>query len=177
MILENARMNRSGDHPHHRVMGLDPERAIYGTVVLMSVLAVYTGWERNPHFLGLALVIVLPTLALMLAHLFAGSMTRHMAVERRLTWPEWRQLLRDDAEFLLVAVPPLIALGISWLSPLDVFRTSQVILGLGTLTLAGWGLYAGTRAGLSTPGRFAAALAGGGIGLVVIALQIVFKPH
>jgi hypothetical protein len=70
-----------------------------------------------------------------------------MAVERRLTWPEWRQLLRDDAEFLLVAVPPLIALGISWLSPLDVFRTSQVILGLGTLTLAGWGLYAGTRPG------------------------------
>lgn len=158
-------------------MGLDPERAIYGTVVLMSVLAVYTGWEGHPHFFGLVVVIILPTLAMMLAHLFAGSMTRHMAVERALTWPEWRQLLRDDAEFLLVAIPPLVVLGISWLSPLDVFNTITLILAMGTLTLAGWGLYAGIRAGLTGWHRYAAALAGAGIGLLVIAVQIVFKPH
>jgi hypothetical protein len=87
------------------VLGLDPERAIYGTVVLMSVLAVYSGWGDHPRSVGIALVITLPTVALMLAHLFAGSMTRHMAVGRPLQGPEWRQLLRDDAEFLLAAVP------------------------------------------------------------------------
>ncbi|HEU5472368.1 MAG TPA: hypothetical protein VFV67_17080 [Actinophytocola sp.] len=170
-------MTHPQKHHHHRVMGLDPERAIYGTVVLMSVLAVYTGWEGHPHFLGIAVVIVLPTLALMLAHLFAGSMTRHMAVRRALTRPEWRQLLRDDAEFLLVAIPPITALGISWLSPLDVFDTIGVILGLGTLNLAGWGFYAGYRAGMTGWRLFASALAGGGIGVLVIAIQIVFKPH
>ncbi|HET9143937.1 hypothetical protein [Actinophytocola sp.] len=170
-------MSQSHGHHQHRVWGLDPERAIYGTVVLMSVLAVYTGWEGHPNFLGVALVITLPTLALMLAHLFAGSMTRHMAVERPLTWPEWRQLLRDDAEFLLVAVPPLVALAIGWLSPLDAFGSIQVILGLGTLMLAGWGLYAGFRAGLTGIWLIGSALAGGGIGALVIALQIVFKPH
>lgn len=143
----------------------------------MSVLAVYTGWEDHPRFVGVALVIVLPTLALMLAHLFAGSMTRHMAVQRALTWPEWRQLLRDDAEFLLVAIPPIIALAISSLSPLDVFDAVSVILGLGTLTLAGWGYYAGYRAGMTGWRLFTSALAGAGIGVLVIALQIVFKPH
>jgi hypothetical protein len=63
------------------------------------------------------------------------------------------------------------------LGPLDAFDTVRVLLGLGTVTLAAWGTFAGARAGLTGWRRAASALAGGLVGLLVIALQVAFKPH
>jgi hypothetical protein len=168
-----------GDREVLRVRGLrvSIERLVYATVVLMSVLVVYDGWADLTTYAGVAAVIIGPILALAVAHLFSEVFELHFARQRPLTREEWREVALDQLHLLLAAVPPLVILGIGWLSPLDERRTIAVLLWTGVLTLMGLSLLAARRAGFHGWRLAAACLSGGLVGLIVISLQIVLKPH
>jgi hypothetical protein len=153
------------------------DRMVYATVVLMSVLVVYDGWDQLTTFGGVAAVIVAPILALAAAHLFAEAMDAHATLRRGLTRAEWRGLVVDQGPWLLAALPPLVILGIGWVTPLDARSTIQLLLWTGLGTLMVLALLAGWRAGFRWWRLVAAGLAGGVVGLIVISLQIVLKPH
>ena len=156
---------------------LSLERLTYATVVLMSVLVVYDGWADLATFGGVAAVIVGPVLALTIAHLWAGAIEDAAELGRPLTAAEWRWQVRDQAHVMLAAVPPLLVLGFGWISPLDALGTIAVLLWTGVLTLIGLTAVAAYRAGLRGWTVVAAAVGGGLVGLLVISLQIVLKPH
>lgn len=153
------------------------DRLVYATVVLMSVLVVYDGWQELVTFLGVAAVISGPILALALAHLFAEGLHAHAEQHRPLTRHEWAWLARDQVSVLLAAVPPLVVLGVGWVSTLDALSTITVLLWTGVVTLIALAGFAGRQAGVRGWRLLVAALSGGIVGLIVISLQIVLKPH
>jgi hypothetical protein len=165
------------EHLHLGPVEVRLERVVYATVVLMSVLAVYDGWAELTTFLGVAAVIVAPLVALGVAHLFSEVMEEHYRLQRPLTRGEWRRLVRGQLTILVAAVPPLVILGIGWLSPLDPRRTIAVLLWTGVATLVGLSLVAARRAGIRGWRLALAGLSGGLVGLIVISLQVLLKPH
>jgi hypothetical protein len=167
------------DPEHLRIGPLEVrlERVVYATVVLMSVLAVYDGWAELTSFLGVAIVIVAPLVALGVAHLFSEVIEEHYRLQRPLTGAEWRRLSLGQLRILVAGVPPLVILGIGWLSPLDERRTIAVLLWTGVATLVVLSLVAARRAGIRGWRLAVAGLGGGLVGLIVISLQVLLKPH
>jgi hypothetical protein len=165
------------EHLHLGPVEIRLERVVYATVVLMSVLAVYDGWAELTSFLGVAVVIVAPLVALGIAHLFSEAIEEHYHLQRALTGAEWRRLALGQLKILVAAVPPLVILGIGWVSPLDERRTIAVLLWTGVATLVGLSLVAARRAGIRGWRLAVAGLSGGLVGLIVISLQVLLKPH
>ena len=166
-------MNRlRAPHIHWRF-----ESLVYSTVTLMSVLVVYDGWQDVATFAGVAIVIIAPTIALAIAHWFAEAVDRHASLGRPLTGREWSQLAIDQGQVLLTAVPPLNILGIGWRSPLTAPSTIVVLVWTGCLTLVGLACAAAYRSGVRGWRLVAAGALGGVVGLVVISLQVLLKPH
>ena len=153
------------------------ERLAYARVVLMSVRVVYDGWEQLATFIGVAVVILGPILALAVAHFFAEVLQGYAQFQRPLTGAElwWRVL--DQIQILFAAVPSLIVLGVGWISPLNARSTITLLLWTGVVTLIGLAALAGHRAGLRGWTWVLTALSGGLVGLIVISLQILLKPH
>ena len=106
-------------------------------------------------------------LAVVLAHLFSELLHEYAAHQRPLTASEW----------LGVAVPPLILLIIGRATSIQIADSRPVEEILGMVTLIVLSALAGRRAGLRGLRRILVSFAGGVIGLVVIVLQIVLKPH
>jgi hypothetical protein len=153
------------------------ERLTYATVVLMSVLVVYDGWEQLTTFIGVAVVIIGPILALAVAHFFSAVLHAYAERQRPLSGRELLAEAAHQAPVMLAAVPSLIVLGLGWISPLDARNTITLIVWTGAATLIALAALAGRRAGLRGWRLIAMALSGGLVGLMVISLQILLKPY
>jgi voltage-gated potassium channel Kch len=153
------------------------ERLTYATIVLMSVLVVYDGWDELASYVGVAVVILGPTLAIAAAHLFSDAVHSHAEHGRPLTLTEWRHLLIDQVQILASAIPPLLVLAVGWLSPFDENGTIALLLWTGVATLTGLAAVAGRRAGFRGWRWVIVAMSGGAVGLFVVSLQIILKPY
>ena len=168
------------EDPEHLRLGpleVRLERVVYATVVLMSVLAVYDGWASLTTFAGVVVVIVAPLVALAVAHLFSEGIEEHYRVQRPLSATEWRTLALGQVAILLAAVPSLVVVGLGWISPFDERRTIAAVLWTGVVTLVVLTSVAARRAGIRGWRLVVAGLVGGAVGLFVISLQILLKPH
>ena len=157
-------------------VALDLERLTYATVVVMAVLAAYQGWARL-SFLPAALVVLSPVVAVCLAHAFSELLQEHAAHQRTLTRAEWAAAARRQVHLLLAALPPLVILTIGRAASIEVERTGAVVELTGMVTLIFLSAIACRRAGLRGWQLILGSLAGGLVGLAVIALQIALKPH
>lgn len=153
------------------------ERLVYSTVVLMSVLVVYDGWGSLQSFAGIAIVILAPTLAIMVAHVFADVLHLQVEHHRLLDQGQLTAVLRDQLPILLAAVPPLLILLVGWLTPMDALNTISVLIWTGLLTLVALTAFSAFHAGVRGWRLIAWAVAGGLVGLIVISMQILLKPH
>lgn len=151
---------------------------VYVTVTLMSILVVYDGWQDLKRPLGIAAVVIGPTIALGTAHAFAEILESQVKTGRSTTAKEVRAALGEFAQFVLVAVPPLVLLVVTSLvfhqSPAESIRSMLV---LGVASLAFWGAMAGSRVGLTGWRLWVSASVGLLIGLLVLLLQLILKPH
>jgi hypothetical protein len=86
-------------------------RVVYGTITLMSVLVVYDGWQQL-RFRDVVIVIVGPVLALFLSQLFAATLARQVELGRVVAGTERAKIARSESPFLLLAVPPVVVVGI-----------------------------------------------------------------
>lgn len=158
-----------------RAYRIDLERQTYATIVVMSLLAVYSGWDQL-SFLEAALVMLAPVLALATAHFFSEVLHEHAELRRPLRGHEWRTAAVRQVQLVLAAVPPLLMLVIGRSLDVDVERVTLVILATGVLTLMGLAGFAGRRAGLAGWRLVVTVLAGGLVGLIVLSIQILLKP-
>ena len=157
---------------------IDVAAWVYGTVTVMSVLAVYDGWEDRKRYLGVVLVVLAPTVALALAHLFAQVLDFHVRRHRAPTRREWWHMTEHATQYLLVVVPLLVILIVTGFIPgIDLRGSITCMLVFATLSLGWWGWLAGRHAGLRRWRLIGASGAGLLIGMIVIGMQILLKPH
>ncbi len=144
----------------------------------MSILVVYDGWQDLKGPVGIALVVVGPTVALGTAHAFAKILEAQVQTGQATGVGDLRKALGEFGQFVLVAVPPLIVLLVTSVllrqSPTESIR-SMVLLGVASLAF--WGVMAGSRVGLRGWRLWAAGAMGLLIGLMVLLLQLLLKPH
>lgn len=153
------------------------ERLTYATIVSLSVLVVYDGWADLASFIGAAAVIIGPIAALVVAHIFSAVLQGYAEKHRPLTWIELRHLAGEQLQVFLAAAPYLVVLTIGWISPLDAHNTITLLLWVGTATLIALTGAAAYRAGMRGWRWMLTSLSGALVGLIVISLQIVLKPH
>lgn len=151
------------------------DRVVYATITVMSVLIIYDGWE-DLHLPDVVGVIVGPILAMFLAHVFSASLARQVAEGRRLHWGERAGIMRTEARFLLIAVPPLVVLLATQLAGLSLKWSINTIVWAGAASLGYWSYVAGKRAGFRR-WQLVGAIAGGLlVGLVILVLQVLLQP-
>jgi hypothetical protein len=141
-------------------------RVVYGTITLMSVLVVYDGWQQL-RFRDVVVVIVGPVLVLFLSHLFAATLAKQVELGRVVTGTERAKIARSESPFLLLAVPPVVVVGILTLLGLSLSASIRCLIVLGAVSLGCWGGVAGRRSGM-TGWRLVLAVAAG---LVIGALN------
>jgi hypothetical protein len=151
------------------------ERVVNTTIMLMSVLVLYDGWE-NLKLFGVVAVIVGPVLAMVLAHVFAASIARQVDLKRTLTGREEARIVRDESRFLLVAVPPVAIVVVLDLVGVSLSDCIQAVLWVGLISLGFWGGVAGRRARLTGWHLALSIVAGLLVGGVVLGLQVLLKP-
>jgi hypothetical protein len=151
------------------------DRLIDTTIALMAILVVYDGWTTL-SFVGVALAIVGPILAIFVGHVYSVALGTRVELGRPLTGSERRRLLALEARFLLVAVPLLAILTV-----LSAFGVSYpdiifVIIVVGMLSLGFWGAVAGRRAGLTGWALVASIGYGLLVGAVIVVVAVVLRP-
>jgi hypothetical protein len=150
-------------------------RVIYGTIALTSVLVVYDGWA---HLRGIEVagVIIGPVVAMFLSHVFAGSLAWQVAQGRGITGAERRRIVAEESRFLLLAVPPLVLVGLFSLFGLTLQEAIRNTVTLEALSLGFWSGLAGWRTGMRG-GRLALAVTAGLLmGAVVLLMQVLLQP-
>lgn len=157
-------------------VALDLERLTYATIAVMAVLSAYSGWT-DLSFVAAAVVVISPVVAVCLAHAFSEVLHEHAARRRALTTVEWVSVGRRQMHLLLAVVPPLGVLAIGRITSLGTADTLPAVEVTGMMTLAFLSALASRQAGFRGAWLALGAIAGGLIGLTVIALQIVLKPH
>ncbi len=157
-------------------LSFDPHRIVYSTVILMAALSIYDEgtdpFTRGPLF-ELVGVTLAPLLALTLAHAFSDALDLQIRNRRRLTGSDRRHLLATNLEYMYVAIPPMLLLGVLALFGWDANDAVTLVEIVGAMSLGFWGAFAARKAGLGrwTQTRFA--IGYGLMGLVVIAVELI----
>jgi hypothetical protein len=151
------------------------DRVIYTTITLLCVLIIYDGWEQL-QFSDVVAVIIGPSLAIFLSHIFGAALGTRVALGRPLTRRERWAVFVEESRFLLIPVPPLAILVVLAIAGVSYTRIIQVIVLTGVLSLGVWGGVAGRRAGV-TGWRLVFSIAYGLLlGGIILVLQAVLQP-
>ena len=151
------------------------DRLIYTTITLLCVLIIYDGWEQL-RFWNVVAIIVGPSVAVFLSHIFGAALGMRVAQGRPLTRGERWTVFVEECRFLVVVVPPLAILVVLTLVGVSYSRTIQVIVVTGVLSLGVLGGMAGRRAGLRGGALILSIAYGLLIGGVVLVLQAILQP-
>jgi hypothetical protein len=118
---------------HTRVI----DRAVYGTIVVTSVLVVYDGWA-NLRLVEAVAIILGPVVA-MVGHGFAATLAAYPTLGRRPTRRELLRIVRHESHFLLVCAPQLTLLVLLSLVGLNLTDTVRVLIWISAASLGFWG--------------------------------------
>ena len=157
-------------NPHVNV-----DRIVYATLTLMSVLVIYDGWS-DLKLLEIAGVIVGPVFAMFLGHSFSAAISRQAEYGRVLSNSERVAVLRSEAPFLLLCVPPIVLAIALHLGGVSLSASINIVVWVGVASLGFWGGVAGRRAGLVGLRLASAVLAGLLVGGVILVLQVLLQP-
>ena len=157
---------------------LDVEVAVYGTVVLLTVLAVAQD-DGIDDFAEAVQVVVGPLVATFAAHLFASVLAAVNADRALPSGARFRALTAHAAQYLLLAVPPLVVVLVYGLAgigaPHGADAAIDLVADLGLLLLVVLGGVGGWRALPRWWSAVLGALATFVLGLVVIVLRILIE--
>lgn len=163
------------DTPHRFARPVVVDRIVYATITLMSVLIIYDGWSHL-RLIDVVGVIVGPVLAMFIAHVFSAVMAQHVEVGRILSRREIGGIVRIQAPFLLLCVPPLAVVSVLYALNVSLTDAIRITLWLGTASLGYWGFVAGRRAGFVGWRMVAVVAAGLLIGVVILLIQVFLQP-
>ena len=147
LILPGMKASTRPGAIHASLTRIRADRVIYTIITLLCVLIIYDGWEQL-QFWNVVAVILGPSLAVFMSHIFGATLGMRVAQGRPLTRPERWTVFVEECRFVLVAVPPLVILVVLAVAGVSYSRIIQVIVLVGVMSLGVWGGVAGRRAGL-----------------------------
>ena len=154
---------------------MDPHQIIYGTIMLMVGYALY---DEGSDPLGRGSLVELiavsfaPLIALAMAHGFSEALDFQIRHGRRLTGSDRRHLFTENVKYLLIAIPPIIVMGVLTFFQWNAHDIVNVVQVLGLLSLSFWGAYAARKAGLGLSRQITFAISYGFMGLFVIVVEL-----
>jgi len=151
------------------------DRAVYGTIVVTSVLVLYDGWA-NLKVWGAVAVILGPVVAMVIGHVFSASLAAYSAMHRPPTQREVLKIVRQQSRFLFVCLPQIVLLFVLTLAGLSLHDTVVVVIWVSAASLGFWGGLAARRAGLGHRGIALGVLAGLAAGGAVLLLRVFLQP-
>jgi hypothetical protein len=154
---------------------LDPHTLIYSTIILMTAYALYdegTGTLVEGAALELAAIAVAPLFALMMAHAFSDALDFQIRYGRRLNRHDRWTLLRKNIQYMYVAVPATLLLGLLTLLHWDADDGVALMLLFGLGSLVMWGIFAGQKAGLGPLRQVSFGLSYGLMGFIVLIVEL-----
>jgi len=151
------------------------DRAVYGTIVVTSVLVLYDGWA-NLKVLGAVAVILGPVVAMVIGHVFAASLAAYATLSRPPTTREVLRIVRRESRFLLVCVPQIVLLLVLTLVGLGLNDTIRVVIWVSAASLGFWGGLAARRARLGARGIALGVIMGFAAGGAVLLLRVLLQP-
>ena len=151
-------------------------KAVYGTIVVTSVLVVYDGWA-NLQFSDTVAIMLGPVIAMVIGHVFATSLSSQAELGRRPTRGELLRTVGRESWFLLVVAPQILLLLVLSLVGVSMSDAVQALIWEGALSLGFWGGLAAQQAGLGGRGIALGVVMGFAIGGVVLVLRVILQPE
>jgi hypothetical protein len=158
----------------------DVGRSVYGTVLVMTVLAVDTT-QGTPSYLEAAVTVLGAMLATFLAHVFADALSSfaHDGGGRgghaRRGVRTVARAARVDLVFLILAALPAAVLVVGALGAWEPETAIRIIMVAGVSFLVLVGALGGRRAGFGPWGVVACASAAGVLGAVLLVVQVLLE--
>jgi hypothetical protein len=168
--------------PEHT--GVDPARTrltvagervagfTYGTLVTLSM--VIAGAKLYPDGPAqIAVFVVLTTLALWLAHVYAHTVGQSVSHGRRVRLAELRHIARREGAMVEAALPPVVPLLLAAFGVISTQLAIWAAFGLGLVVLAVQGVQFARIEGLGRLQTVVAVAANVGVGLILVAVKLV----
>jgi hypothetical protein len=152
------------------------DRAVYGPIVVTSVLVIYDGWAHL-RVLGAVAVILGPVVAMVIGHVFSASLAAHAALSRRPNRREVLRIARRESRFVLVCVQQIFLVLVLSLVGLGLNETVRMVIWVSAASLGFWGGLAARRAGLGVRGIALGVMMGFAGGRAVLLLRIFLQPR
>ena len=151
------------------MIGANPARAIYGTILVMAVIAAISHDDDigSAEILG---AVAATTLVFWIAHVYADVLASSATGRGQPSAHLVRVLMAQEWPLVEAAALPLVPIALAWIGLISTDTGVAVALGLGVFDLFAWGYRLGRRRGARLPvlsGLLSAAL-----GLVVVALKV-----
>jgi small-conductance mechanosensitive channel len=146
--------------------------AVYGTIILLSVLAVLD--EKEPSALDAGLSVAGTAVVLFLAHVYAGSVAARIALGRETSRAAWRGLTAESWPVVTVTLWPLVLIALSALGVMSTAVAVSLSTWLAVAALGFWGWLAGVIGHDRLPGRLWVAARSLAVGLAIVALKVAF---
>lgn len=144
---------------------------VYGTIIVMSVLA--AGSKAYRHELWRLLAIVAVTaVVLWMAHVYAHALGESLELGRRMTLGELRSIARREYSIVAAAVLPLISLALGVAGVLSNRSAVLLALWLGVVALTVQGVRYARLEHLSRGAAVATVAINLAIGLGLVALEV-----
>jgi hypothetical protein len=159
-------------HDLHRPARRASTAAIYGTVLVMAVVASISE-DEAADALEIDEAVLLSSAAVFAAHVYAGLLTERLSTKDEPWRTELWASIVEAWPLMWAAAAPVTALLVAAVAGLG--RTTSVTLALcaGLLQLFAWGVAAGRTHGQRVPSAVGSGLITGAIGLFVVLVKAV----
>ncbi len=145
-------------------------RSVYGLVLAMSVLAVYSN-DPSADALEAAVTLVTTSAVFWVAHVYAEDLATRIERGRSATWPERRVMFAREWPIVEATGLPLVPLILAIIGVLHDHRAIDVALYVGLAEMAFLGFVAARRSGGKLPMRIASAAFSLSLGVVIVLLK------
>jgi hypothetical protein len=161
---------RLGELDHVGVERL--REAVYGTIVMLSVLAVLSERERSAA--AAALTVAGTSLVLFFAEVYAGSVAERIRLGRVPGLASMRRLAAGAWPVATVTGWPLVLLGLAGLGVIKTATALMLAVWLAVAALGVWGWRAGEMGHSRLIGRLWSTALDLAVGLGIVALKVAF---
>ncbi len=107
-----------------------------------------------------------------LAHVYAESTARRLAMDRNLTLSEVLEVAREEGTMVLAAIPTVLVLALGSFEHLERSLALHLAIGLGVAELVGLGFVIARRSHMGITGTLGSVLLTASFGVVIVSLKV-----